>query len=311
VTEADGRAGADRDRRRMSTQDGLRLAYRDTGEPPDDPDASTDGRAAATPGMPVLCLAGLARHGADFAAVAERLAPRRRVLRPDYIGRGDSDRAADWRRYRPLRMVQDVGDLLTAAGPSRVAILGTSLGGLLAMGLAVARPTLVGGVLLNDVGPDLDPSGLPRIAAYIRDDEPLPDWDAAVAKLQRMMPDLSVGRPEEAGWAAAARATWRECADGRLRYDFDTRLADTLEADDDPPPDLWALFDALAAVPLAIVRGARSDVLSSDTLARMQARRPDAIVAEVPGVGHAPNLDEPESREALDAFLARCDAAAG
>jgi len=292
--------------RRIATADGLRLAYRDTGVPHP---AATEDDEAPSPGVPVLCLAGLARHGADFERVAARLAPRRRVIVPDYIGRGRSDRSEHWRRYAPMAMLQDIGDLLAATGPGRVAVIGTSLGGLLAMGLAVAKPTHVAGVLLNDVGPDLDPAGLPRIAAYIRDDEPLPDWDAAVDKLHRMMPDLSVGEPEAEGWLAAARATWRECADGRLRYDFDPRLADTLEADDGPMPDLWALFDALAGVPLAILRAGRSDVLTAETLARMRARRPDAIVAEIDGIGHAPNLDEPLSRETIDAFLDRCDAA--
>lgn len=272
----------------ISAQDGRRLYFRDYG--PRYGDA-----------VPVLCLSGLTRNSSDFHRVAARLAATRRVICPDYRGRGRSDRDPDWRRYAPPLLVLDLATLLTALGLGSVAVVGTSLGGVLAMGLAVLRPTALRGVVLNDVGPEIAGHGLDRIRQYIGRDRPQPDWESAVAELKRMFPDLEMGHPE--GWLDFARGTWRPGEDGMLHFDFDVRLARTLDAG--PIPDLWPLFNALASVPVAVVRGGRSDVLSAATLGRMQAARPDLIAVTIDGVGHAPHLDEPSSREAIDALLAR------
>src|SRR5689334_21399825 len=152
---------------RVSVQDGLALYYRDYG----------DRLAGRTP---MLCLSGLTRNSADFAALAERLSGDRRVICPDYRGRGRSAYDRDWRNYDPYVYISDISHLLTATGIGRAVIVGTSMGGLLAMGLAVLRPTLVAGVVLNDIGPDVASPGLARILQYVGVDYPQSDWDTAI-----------------------------------------------------------------------------------------------------------------------------------
>lgn len=273
----------------VSAQDGKRLYFRDYGP-----------RFGGA--VPVVCLGGLTRTSHDFHRVASRLAATRRVICPDYRGRGRSDRDRNWRNYAPPQLLLDLSALLTALGlDGGVAVIGTSFGGLLAMALAVARPTVVKGVVLNDVGPEIENHGLARIKSYVCRDRPQPDWNCAVAELKRMSPDLEMGSPE--GWLDFARGTWRRGDDGLLHFDFDIRLAKTLKAG--PIPDLWPLFKALRSVPVAAIRGGQSDVLSAATLAHMQAVHPDMIAVTIDGVGHAPHLDEPASREAIDALLAR------
>ena len=276
---------------RISAQDGLRLYYRDYG-----PRYGTS--------TPVVCLGGLTRNSADFDTVAMRLASHRRVICPDYIGRGRSDRAADWRRYAPPAVLYDLSTMLTALGIDGVVVVGTSLGGLLAAGMAAIRPTLVRAVVLNDIGPDIAADGIGRIRDYIGRDRPHRDWDSAVRDLQGMMPNLSVPGGDQAGWRRIAEATWRPGEDGLLHYDFDVRLARTMEQTG-TVPDLWLLFKGLRGLPVAVVRGEQSDILSKDTLARMVEMHPDLTTATVPGVGHAPNLDEPEARAVIDDLLNR------
>jgi len=270
--------------------DDLPLYLRDYGDP----------YAARTP---MLCLSGLTRNAADFDTVARRLAAGgRRVICPDYRGRGRSGRAADWRTYAPPRLVADLLDLLAMLDLHRVAVIGTSLGGLLAMGLAVARPSVLAAVVLNDVGPDVHAKGLGRIADFIRRDRPQPDWESAEAELRRRLPTL--GLADDDAWRRFTRGTYREGADGRLHFDWDVRLVRTLGG---PVPDLWPLFGALARVPVLAVRGGVSDVLTAATLQRMGATRPDLRALVVPGVGHAPSLDEPECRAAIDDLLRTAD----
>ncbi len=292
----------------VTAQDGKRLYYRDYGP-------ETRGPRVGNPHIgspvPAVCLGGLTRNSADFHRVASRLARAgRRVVCPDYRGRGQSDYDHNWRNYAPKGLVYDLGVMLTALGIGHVVVIGTSLGGLLAMGLAAARPTAVKGALLNDVGPELNLAGAERVRDYVSRDHVHPDWDSAVADLKTMMPDLSVPEPQDDNWLRIAQTTWRRGADGLLHYNYDINVARTL-VDPRAVPDLWPLFRALGRVPVAVVRGADSDLLLPETVERMVAARGgDLITATVPGVGHAPNLDEPESREAIDALLARVDGAA-
>ena len=280
----------------VTVQDGKRIYYRDYGP-----------RYASA--APVLCLTGLTRNSKDFHRVAGRLAERRRVICPDYRGRGRSDYDRDWRTYAPPSVLYDLTMLLTALDLGPVVVIGTSLGGILAMGLAAARPTMLAGALINDAGPDIETGGLDRIKAMIGRDRVHPDWESAVADLKQLLPDASLDPANDKAWLAFAKSTWRQGDDGRLHYDFDTRLARTLDVAG-PTVDLWALFGALAHVPVAVVRGAISDILKAETVDRMAAvRGGDLIAVTVPDVGHAPNLDEPEARQAIDDLLARADAA--
>ena len=286
-------AGAGHEReRRFRAQDGLSLYFRDFGDP-------------LAPGTPVVCLAGLTRNSKDFLTLARRLAPERRVVCLDYRGRGRSDYDPTGRSYAARTIVGDIIQLLAAANLHRVVICGVSFGGLLAMGLAVAAPVAVAGVILDDIGPELAPSGRQRIMDYISRDVAQPDWDTAVAAVKATFPALSFSTDED--WRRFTEATYKEGADGRLHFDYDLGLVTALGRDT-PPDDLWPHFRALRHVPVLVVRGGASDLLSEDTLARMTEEKPDLAHVTLPGVGHAPSLNEPDSERAIDDFLHRVDA---
>ncbi len=275
---------------RISADDGLSLYLRDYGD-------------AAARRAPVLCLPGLTRNSADFEELAPRLARDRRVLCPDYRGRGRSDYDPDWRNYAPGRYLADSLDLLTATNAHGVVVIGTSLGGILAMMLAVARPTALAGVVLNDIGPEIDPRGIARIGAYLGTHDAQPDWAAATAFVREAYPNRRI--TDDADWLRIARRSYRELADGRLHPDFDPAIARAFRAGRGEPPDLWPAFRALRRLPVLVVRGALSDILSAETVERMAAEKPDLLRLELAGVGHVPLLEEPECLDAIDDLLAR------
>jgi pimeloyl-ACP methyl ester carboxylesterase len=273
----------------ISAQDGLRLYYRDYGDP-------------LAPRTPVLCLTGLTRNSADYADLAARLSMERRVLCPDYRGRGRSAYDPDWRHYDPFVYIADLSHLTAATGIGRAVIVGTSLGGLLAMGLAVLRPTLAAGVVLNDIGPDVAGPGLARILQYVGIDHPQPDWDAAIRFLKELMPNLAP-KADDAWWRAHAEATYRKGADGLLHFDWDLALAKPLDRQRKAMPDLWTMFRGLKSIPALAFRGALSDVLTEDVFRRMALEKPDLVCVTVPDTGHTPSLAEPQAVHALDTFL--------
>lgn len=255
---------------------------------------------------PLLCLPGLVRTAGDFAALAAGAGAGRRVVAIDYAGRGGSFRlppGAPPARYGAEACVRDAMDLAAALHLDRAVLVGTSFGGLVAMGLALARPGLIAGVVLNDIGPEIGAAGAAFVRRFVADDPALPDLAACVAHLRAILPPLSL--PDGAAWAAMAALTYAPGAGGRWRPVWDTRIAALLDA---PTPDLWPLFDALAPFPLLVVHGALSNILSAATLGRMAARRTAMALATVPAVGHAPSLAEPEVAAALGAFLARLGA---
>jgi pimeloyl-ACP methyl ester carboxylesterase len=271
--------------RRISAVDGLGIAVRLWGE-----------RTGRTP---LLCLAGMVRTGGDFGRVALRHAGRRLVVAPDYPGRGLSARARDWRRYRPERTLADVLDVSAALHLPRAIVLGTSLGGLLAMGLAAARPGLVAATMLNDIGPEVGGGGLDFVRGFIGSRHTQPDLERAAAFLRETLPWLSLATPEE--WREFAALTFMRDPDGRWSANWDPAIARTL--DRRALPDLWPLFGALACAPLLLVRGGASDILSAATASRMRERRPDMAELVLPCVGHAPTLSEPEIAPALDTWI--------
>jgi pimeloyl-ACP methyl ester carboxylesterase len=272
----------------VSAQDGLALYYRDYY------------RLSAK--TPVLCLSGLTRNSADFGELATRLSDERRVLCPDYRGRGRSAYDPNWRHYDPYVYINDILHLLAATGIGRVVIVGTSLGGLLAMGLAVLRPTLIAGAVLNDIGPDVANSGLARILQYVGVDYPQSDWDAAIRFLKVLTPNLAP-KADDAWWRSHAEATYRKGVDGRLHFDWDLNLARPLDHQRKVTPNLWTMFRGLLPIPTLAFRGALSDVLSEDVFHRMALEKPDLVCVTVPDTGHTPSLTEPQATSALDAFL--------
>jgi pimeloyl-ACP methyl ester carboxylesterase len=276
--------------RHLSAQDGLQLYYRDYGD-------------RLSPHLPLLCLTGLTRNSEDFADLAAHFAATRRVICPDYRGRGRSAYDSDWRNYDPMVYLTDIGHILMANDIHRVVVIGTSLGGLLAMGLAVMRPTSIAAVVINDIGPDVDPGGLARIIDFIGTDRPQPDWPSAVAMLRKALPRLALRDAQ--WWERFARATYREGADGILHFDWDIAIVEKLKRSDGAIQDLWPLFRALRDIPTLAVRGGISDVLTEEGLGRMIDAKPDLVAVTVPGIGHTPTLDEPEIKGVLDDFIAR------
>ncbi len=277
--------------RSYSADDGLALCYRDYGDP-------------IWPATPVLCLAGLTRNASDFHDLAVHLAGRqRRVIAADYRGRGRSAYDPAWRNYRAEVHVGDVEALLTSLNIHRVIIVGTSFGGLLAMGLAVVRATALAGVILNDVGPEIDPEGLARIAGYVGTPVTPASWDEAARQL---MHAYSVAYPglDEAGWMEMACRTYRENSAGELHLDYDLNLGKAMAAAG-PPEDMWPYFAALEKIPTLAIRGAISDILSTDVFDRMAEAKPDLRRVSVENRGHVPLLDEPECIEAIDEFVAK------
>lgn len=277
--------------RYVRAQDGLRLYARDYEPPP-----SVQLQTA------VLCLAGMTRNSKDFAHVAAALSATRRVICLDYRGRGRSDYDADWRHYEPTVYLNDILHLLTALNIHKVIVIGTSLGGLLAMGLAVARPTLLVGAVLNDIGPDVAPEGLAHVLDYFAVDRPQPDWPTVIAQLQRSFAYLELGDTQN--WERMARATYKECPDGMLRFDWDVRLIRPFRQALARKQDLWPYFRALRPIPTLAIRGGKSRVFLASCLTRMREEKPDLMTVTVPDVGHTPNLGEPAAVAALNRFFA-------
>jgi pimeloyl-ACP methyl ester carboxylesterase len=258
-------------------------------------------------GLPVLALAGLTRNGTDFDYVAPHLSDVR-LIRLDYRGRGRSD-WADPATYRVPVEAQDALALLDHLGLDAAAILGTSRGGIIGMGLAAHVPGRVLGLALNDIGPVIAAEGLEVIRGYVGRNPKEKTHAEAVAMRAKLLKGFE-GVPTER-WEAEVRTHYRETPDG-LEITYDPRLREAVLADaGDVAPDLWPVFDAIGEMPMALIRGANSDIVTAETAAEMRRRRPDMVFADVPGRGHVPFLDEPEALAALETWLAQVRARAG
>ncbi len=267
---------------------------------------------AASSALPVVCLPGLSRTTADFDELAVALATDRSQPRPvfafDYRGRGRSEYDRNPANYSLPVELADVIAVLTALGIGPAVFVGTSRGGLILMLLATARPGAIAGAVLNDIGPVIDGKGLMRIKGYVGK-MPTPRNYAEGAEILRRLFDAQFPKTDAAGWLAAAQRNWEERG-GRLVPTYDVKLARALK-DLDPEqavPTLWQEFDALAHVPVMVMRGANSDILSAETVAAMQARRADLDVLIVPDQGHPPYLAEPDVIGSIAKFITRCEA---
>ncbi|MCB2066258.1 MAG: alpha/beta hydrolase [Erythrobacter sp.] len=258
-------------------------------------------------GKPVLMMHGLTRNSGDFEGLAQHLAGQYRLVVPDQRGRGLSDYDPVPGNYRPDTYAKDMFALLASLDIERPALIGTSMGGLMAMVMNAMAPESFPAIAFNDVGPVLDPAGLARISSYAGVGGPMANWAAAAqacaATNAEAFPDYG-----PADWQAWARRTCRELPDGRVEFAYDPAIAQGFADVDDTPQaeaDLWPLWELLGQTPVLALRGALSDLLAPDTLVEMTRRHTGPITAvTVPGRGHAPMLDEPEAVAAITAFLA-------
>ena len=255
-------------------------------------------------GPALLMMHGLTRNSADFAELAEQLAGRYRVVAVDQSGRGWSENESDPVNYTPATYCGDMLGLIARLGLDRPVLIGTSMGGLMAMIMGSLSPAAYRGIVLNDIGPMAEQAGLDRIAGYVGKTAEVTDWASAAAYCRDTNGYAFPGYGE-AKWMAFARRLFREDEAGVPRLAYDPVIGEGLKGDRPSavPPDLWPMWDELKPLPILAIRGAISDILSADTLAEMGARHPGMDVVEVAGVGHAPMLDEPEALAAIEAFI--------
>jgi len=279
--------------RSWTSGDGLKLHFRDY--------------AGDTAKPPILCFHGLTRNARDFEALAQRLAGEWRVLCPDMRGRGDSDYARDPMTYTPKHYVADVEALLAAEGIERFVAIGTSLGGLMTMMLAAPDPARIAAAVINDVGPEIEAAGLARIREYVGQGRSYETWVHAARALQEANRQIYPAW-QLPDWLRMAKRCMVIGSGGRIVYDYDMNIAEPFEADNGPAPEpavMWGMYEAVARRPLLILRGAHSDILSAEVAARMNVRGAASELVTVPGVGHAPTLDEDEAVAAIGRLLAR------
>lgn len=251
---------------------------------------------------PVLCVPGLTRNARDFAPLAEHLGRDRLVVAVDLRGRGRSAYDPTAASYRLDVYAADVVAWADELALDRLALVGTSLGGLVATHVAMTAPGRVAGIVLNDVGPELAPEGAARIAAYAGEPVVVETWEEAIAQT-RLVSEVALPGLSDEEWAQEARRRYDPTPDGRLAPAYDPGVVRGPGSGVDP----WWAFHAVASVPVLLLRGAISDLLAPETVEAMRAVHPDLEVVEVPGRGHAPLLHEPLARGAVDRFLRRLD----
>jgi pimeloyl-ACP methyl ester carboxylesterase len=277
------------------SHDGLRLHYRDYAGPADRP--------------PIVCIPGLTRNARDFAPVADRLAGEWRILSIELRGRGESAYAKDPMTYVPLVYLQDIDKLLDELALPQFVGFGTSLGGIMLMLLGSTGRERMAGALINDIGPEIDQKGLDRIRQNLGGAASYGTWVHAARGLAEIDAEVYPDYALE-DWLGYAKRRYRLTSQGRIVPDYDQRIAEPFRVPGgEAGVDLWPALEAMRGMPIAVVRGALSDLLSEATAGEMKRRIPDLDLVTVPRVGHTPVLDEPEAGLAIDRLLARVLAA--
>lgn len=256
---------------------------------------------------PLLCIPGLTRNRRDFEAAASALAASGRdVYALSLRGRGASGYDPDYLNYRPSTYSRDVVETMNRLGLSRAIFLGTSLGGIVTMLTNAAFPERVAAAILNDIGPELAPQGIARIAGYVgAGGGPAADLDQAAAQIRAINEVAFPGRDENF-WRDFARNTFRPAPEGGWVLDYDPAIGRAL-AETGPLDDLWPAFASLKTKPTLVIRGAISDLLTPEIVARMRAAHAGFAFCEVANTGHAPTLAEPAAVAAISRFLASLD----
>lgn len=252
----------------------------------------------------LLCMHGLTRNSADFAALAKHLQQRCRVIAVDQRGRGQSDADPEPMNYHPGTYVQDMFSLIELLQLEECILFGTSMGGLMSLIMASLQPDLFTAIILNDVGPEIDQAGLNRIQSYVGKQAPINTWEEAVAQAktinQHALPDL-----DAEAWLRFAKAIYREDSQGRLEVAYDPSIAVPMKTvgEESTSTDLWPQFNAVAGTPLLVIRGEFSDILSMNCVNKMRSIHKGMKFCQVPNRGHTPLLNEVCSLQAINDFL--------
>jgi len=254
--------------------------------------------------LTVLCLHGLTRNDADFGFLAQHLSARHRVITADQRGRGKSQWDPDPANYHPGTYMADMFALLDRLALDRVVLIGTSMGGLMAMIMGASQPARLRGIVLNDIGPEVPVAGLKRLRRSLSDRAPAATW-AEAAQQARRINEIAFPDYVDTDWEAFARRTYVEDASARPAAAFDPVILKGLNETDLTalPPNLWSLWQQLGSIPILAIRGALSDIMSPEILDAMAAQHPNLTAVTIANRGHAPMLDEPAAVTAIDAFL--------
>ncbi len=255
--------------------------------------------------LPLLMMHGLTRNSADFEPLIAALEIERMVIVPDQRGRGHSQYDPEPANYRPDVYVEDMWVLLAELGVERAICIGTSMGGLMSMLMVAQQPTKIAGVVLNDIGPEVSARGLSRIRSYVGENKEMADWNEAAQRCAAINGD-ALDDFDAANWMAFARRTCRKLPNEKIAFAYDPAISEGM-AEQDPsavPPDLWPIWDSLTEIPALVIRGAKSDILTTEAVAQMGERHGPAFDSvDIEGRGHAPLLDEADAVTAIRGFL--------
>ncbi len=281
-----------------SSHDGLRLYARDYSG------ATNKNKKAKT----ILCMHGLTRNSADFEDICNELADRYRLIVVDQRGRGLSDYDPNPANYNPLVYVQDMFLLLKTLELSSVILLGTSMGGIMAMMMAAMKPEMVQAIIINDIGPEIAEKGLDRLKKYVGKSAPVTNWDEAV-KRTAAINGIAFPQANAQDWLKFAKRLYREDDKGCPVIACDPNIAVLLNDNDNnngqnsAAPDLWPVYEQILDKPMLLIRGELSDIIDVECVRKMQQKKPDIEILEIPNVGHAPLLSEPEVEPRIMSFL--------
>ena len=270
------------------SNDGLKLHFRDLGSK-NSPHA-------------IMCVPGLTRNSRDFEDLAPYLAENYRVICPDLRGRGLSDYDPNWKNYHPLTYTDDLWKLLNNLDISKVCIIGTSLGGLISMVMAFQDANRLSGVIMNDIGPEIDQQGLERIKKYAGLLPPVKNWDEAALQTKEVYGPWLKGL-DESIWLKLAKRAYRTNADNQPVLDMDDNIGRAIKEVGEQKGNPWELFDGLKNTNILVLRGEISDILTDEILMKMKKRNPNIEYAVIPDRGHVPLLDEETSLTAINNFL--------
>ncbi|MDC0073823.1 alpha/beta hydrolase [Alphaproteobacteria bacterium] len=280
------------DEKFLTSQDGLKLYFRDY-------------KNDFSKKKPIICLPGMTRNSKDFHEFAETFVKDRRIICPDLRGRGKSDYDKNVKNYwLPYKYTSDVLSIMTASSISEAYFVGTSLGGLLAMQMAVVRPSSICGIVLNDIGPELPINAVNRISNQSSKSKGFNSWDEAMKYLKENFKNTHP-KISDLKWLNLAKKNFQE-KDGLIQTDYDIKIINNLKKNS-TKQNLWILYESIKKIPTLLIKGALSDILTNQILNKMVSLKDDLEITEIDFCGHNPFLDEKEAISSIKLFFQQND----